>query len=445
MDKPRPPSSHLLGRPLAILPYALNALDDTLNAGPAGLKPLAEVAPTSTRLGRVAVIAMHGPVLTGIPDWLREYVTVCDPYQIAAAVKAAADDKDVSGIVLDINSPGGVVEGVDLAAEAVRDATAQKPVIACVRDMMASAAFWIGCGATTIITGRTSMVGSIGTFMRWTDWSGAFEQAGMQVQVYRSGDLKAPGQAGEAKNKFVDQTYSTLVEDTNAVFLRGVSLGRGLSVKQVEDRWASGRVWVGEQAIAAGVADQLGTLQDAITLALGPKPSSGSRAAALPPPDGGKEGRKMPPEILALLGLSAEATPEQIKAAMQQREQSAAAEARSSVLTALGLSEEAGQPSADLADFAARAADGSAYREALLDQLKARTIALQGNDEAGLQAAERAAKVWAKADIADLKAETERLQAQIDAALPAGRVAHNKDAANVTSKKAKPAAAYGLR
>lgn len=437
-----PTSSLFLGRPLAILPSALAVLEDTIRAGPDSLPRLTEVAPTSTREGRVAVIRLHGPVLAGMPGWMREYVTMTDPYELTAAVRAAAGDSTITGIVLDVNSPGGVVEGVDLAAEAVREAASAKPVIVAVRDLMGSAAYWIGSGASTILAGRTSIVGSIGTYMRWTDYSGMAEQEGVQIHVYRSGDLKAPGQMGEPHNEFVDQAYTAMVEDTNAVFLRGVALGRGVSETDVRERWASGRAWVGEQAIAAGVADRLGTLQDALTLASASKPRGGQRAASLTPPTGGKDGSPMPPEILALLGLSEDATPEQIKAALNKREAAARATERTTILTTLGVQEEDGKP-ADLSGLAAQAADGAAYRTALVDTLKARTITLRGNDEAGQQAADRAAKVWGKAEISDLKAEVDRLQGEIDTTLPNGRV--SKGGQESTPRPRRDASAYGVR
>lgn len=441
-----PPISYFLGRPLAILPSALAVLEDTIRAGPEHLTRLAETVPVSSREGRVAIIRMQGPVLAGVPDWLREYITFTDPYAFASAVRAAAGDNTVAGIVLDVNSPGGVVEGVDAGAEAVREAVKTKPVIVSVRDMACSAAYWLACGATRILAGRTSIVGSIGTYMRWTDYSGMYEQDGLQVRVYRSGDLKAPGQPGEAHNEFVDTTYSTMVEDTNNVFLRGVSLGRGVSDSDVRSRWASGRAWVGEQAIAAGVADQLGTLQDAITLASAGKTRGGTapRAALLTPSPDGKDGSDMTPELLALLGLQADATPEQIRAAILKREQTAKAGERAAILAALNVTEEEGKP-ADLPGLAAQAADGAAYRTSLVDTLKAHTITLRGNDEAGRTAADRAAKVWGRADVADLKAEVERLQVEIDSTVPNSRVSKDPKDPDAAPTRKPPASAYGVR
>lgn len=426
------PLSLFLARPLAILPSALDALEDTIRAGPGGLTPAKASAPATVREGRVAVVRMHGPIWAGAPAWLGEFMGLTDPYVLAATLRALAADKDISGIVLDVNSPGGVIDGVDEAFEAVKAAAAVKPVIASVRDLMGSAAYWIASAASTIVAGKTSMVGSIGTFVRWTDYSRMAEEDGLQVYVYRSGDLKAPGQPGEAHNEHVDTTYTSIVEDSNAVFLAAVAQGRGVSVAQVRERWASGRVWVGEHAVAAGVADRLGNLADAVRLAGAAKTPS-SRAAS----SGGKEGH-VPPEILKRLGLSADATPEQMAAALDALETQASAAARAEALEALGLDE-----GGDLKALAAQAADGAAYRQSLVEQLQAHTVTLQGNDESGQQAAERAAKVWGQADISDLKAEVERLQGQIEAAVPAGRV--STDGKPEATRPRHSAQAYGLR
>lgn len=448
MPKPLPappPGSPLLGRPLAILPAALAHLEETIRAGPEHHTRAAEAFPLGTREGRVLVLRLYGPVLSGAPSWFREYgVQYIDPYEIASAVRAAANDKSVTGIVLDVNSPGGVVEGVDEAAEVIREAAQIKPVIASVRDVMGSAAFWLGSGARTILARRTSIVGSIGTFMRWTDYSGMYQESGMQVHVYRSGDMKAPGQSGETHTPEVDETYTALVEDTNAVFLRAVSLGRNVTPQDVQTRWGRGGVWVGEQAVASGVADRLGTLEDALALASASTPSTRGRAATLTPPTGGKDGHPMPPEILALLGLTEDATPEQIKAAIQKREAAAKTAERTSLLAALGVTEEDGKP-ADLTALKAQAEDGAAYRTALTGQLKAHTITLRGNDDAGQAAAERAAKVWAKADIADLKAEVERLGSEIDTTVPNARISRAPAADKDAPRRPVNPSAYGVR
>ena len=119
----------------------------------------------------------------------------------------------------------------------------------------------------------------------------------------------------------------------------------------------------------------------------------------------------MPPEVLAMLGLSAEATPEQIQAAIQEQRKTAAATERTNMLAALGLSEEPGKP-ADLGALAAQSKDGLAYREAQLDRLHALTITLEGNDEAGVKAADDAREVYASQSLDRINAQITRLEAR---------------------------------
>ena len=160
------------------------------------------------------------------------------------------------------------------------------------------------------------------------------------------------------------------------------------------------------------------------------------------PPDG-KDGSDITPELLALLGLQADATPEQIRAAILKREQTAKAGERAAILAALNVTEEEGKP-VELPGLAAQAADGAAYRTSLVDTLKAHTITLRGNDEAGRTAADRAAKVWGRADVADLKAEVERLQGEIDNTVPNSRVSKEPKDPDAGPTPQPPASAYGV-
>jgi signal peptide peptidase SppA len=404
------PSSYFLGRPLAMLPSAVAQLEELLAAGPSAAS--ARLASTVPAAGPgVRVINMDGPVLAGLPDWLMEAIGAVDASQVAAQVAAAAADPDVTGIVLMVNSPGGMVSsGIDEAATAIRAANTMKPVIAYAPNLAASAAYWMISGARVIVTSSTGLIGSIGTYLRWTDFSGAAEQQGVQVHVYRSAPGKAPGQPGEPHSEHVDEALATMVDDTNAVFVQGVALGRGLPIATVQDRLATGRVWVGEQAVAAGVADQLGTFADAVRLAGGSITPSQPRRAASHTPIGGK----MTPEQLAALGLSAEATPQEIQAALDARNQAQTQHASltNRITAGLALAEGADAPADPLATLTAQAADGRAYREAQLDRLASLVIVTEGNDPKGQQAAADAREVYASQPLDKIAAQITRLEAK---------------------------------
>jgi len=439
---PKTPSSNWLGLPLAILPSALDSIEELLAAGPGAVGVRAATQTLSSGSPGVRVITLEGPVMTGLPDWLKEYVKAVDPVQVAADVRAAAQDPDVTGIVLVINSPGGTVTGVDDAATAVREANAVKPVVVYAPDLMASAAYWIGCGARAILTSSTGLIGSIGTYLRWTDYSGQAQQQGMAVHVYRSAPGKAPGQPGEAKNAHLDEALTSMVDATNAVFVQGVADGRGLPLAQAQERLATGHIWVGAGAVAVGVADQIGSFADAVRLAGGtPQASRSTRPAALSPARAETlTGGTMPPEVLAMLGLGAEATPEQIQAAIREQRVNAAATERAGMLALLGLTEEPGKP-ADLANLAAQASDGVIYREAQLDRLHALTITVEGNDEAGIKAADDARAVYSAQTLERISAQITRLEAKRDT-LPGGSLVKHGD--KTTAPKPLNLSVYGL-
>lgn len=149
----------------------------------------------------------------------------------------------------------------------------------------------------------------------------------------------------------------------------------------------------------------------------------------------------MPPEVLAMLGLSADATPEQIGAAIEKQKRAAAQTERANMLAALGLSETPEQP-ADLAAVKRQAADGAKYREDQLDRLHALTITVEGNDERGIAAADDAREVYGAQSLERISGQITRLEARRDS-LPSGPLSQSKQADAAPTPKLK-LSAFGL-
>jgi ClpP class serine protease len=142
-------------------------------------------------------------------------------------IRRLADDPDIAGIMLRIDSPGGTVAGTPDLAAAVAAAAKKKPVHAFVEDFTASAAYWVASQASRIVANdRTAMVGSIGTFVGLYDFSAAAGQDGIKAIVIKSGKFKGAGFAQ----------------------------GRGLSVADVESL-ADGRVHVASDAVDRRLID----------------------------------------------------------------------------------------------------------------------------------------------------------------------------------------------
>jgi len=170
-----------------------------------------------------------------------------------AVLNAMRDDK-VKAIALLIDSPGGTVAGTrDLAAQ-VAEASKQKPTVAYIEDLGASAAYWVASQAREIYANPTAMVGSIGTFAVIQDASGAAAQLGIKVHVIRAGEFKGAGTAGtEITREQLDQ-WQQIVDDLNEHFIRGVSDGRRLTLLRTR-QLADGRAHIAATASHLGLID----------------------------------------------------------------------------------------------------------------------------------------------------------------------------------------------
>ncbi len=180
-------------------------------------------------------------------------------------IRGALADGRVRGIVLEINSPGGTVHGTQELADLVDRARAEKPIAVFATGQMASAAYWIGAAADKLfISGDNVFTGSIGIVATHVDRSKAEEQMGVKTTEIVAGKYKrvaseyAPlGKEGRAHmQEFVDYLYSVFVNDVAAY--------RGVSTERVLSDMADGRVFIGRQAIEAGLVDGVSTLDDVV-------------------------------------------------------------------------------------------------------------------------------------------------------------------------------------
>jgi capsid assembly protease len=198
---------------------------------------------------------------------------------IGQQLAQALADPSVTGIVLYIDSPGGAVDGTQQLAEQVYAARGQKPIVAYTDGMMASAAYWIGSAADTVlIAGDTTQVGSIGVIATHVDRSMAQAQNGVKVTEVKAGKYKGHGSsngplgAGEV-------TLQDQVDKLYEVFVDTVARNRGMTAEEIQAA-AEGRVFIGKDAIEAGLVDGVSTLAGAIALAAGTPPATSQAPSA---------------------------------------------------------------------------------------------------------------------------------------------------------------------
>jgi signal peptide peptidase SppA len=187
--------------------------------------------------------------------------------QLTEMVYEAADDPEVDAIVLDVDSPGGTVSGTDAFSDVVATAAAVKPVVAFANGCMCSAAYWTGSAASMVITERTAAVGSIGVLMVHADFSKMDEKFGVKYTVLTAGKFKAVGNDYGPLSDEDKQVLQAELDKLYQIFVGTVAENRGVSIDAVISKMADGRVFIGSDAVDAGLADRTGNLQDAIDAA----------------------------------------------------------------------------------------------------------------------------------------------------------------------------------
>lgn len=184
--------------------------------------------------------------------------------QLRRDIRAAAGDKDVSAILLAIDSPGGTVAGTsDLAAD-VAAARQRKPVWAHIDDLGASAAYWIASQADAIFANSpTALVGSIGTIMTVYDLSKNAEKEGVRAMVFATGPLKGAGTPGTEITDEQAAYFQSMVEESQQYFDAAVKTGRGLSSSELQSV-KTGGVFSAVTAKSLKLIDGIRALDDTI-------------------------------------------------------------------------------------------------------------------------------------------------------------------------------------
>ncbi len=209
-----------------------------------------------TRPDGVAVVSLRGICGRHLSD-LDIACGGCDVEAVAAALRAADDDPVVKGIILDIDSPGGSVGGVNACADTVL--TLRKPCIAYVSELCASAAYWIASQCDAIYIDSTADVGSVGVYCAFLDESKKFEMEGLKTILTTTGANKGrelPGLSLSDENLAVRQS---VVDDIFAVFKWRVTSAR----EEINEEFLDGRTLVGETAVKHGFADEVASFEDA--------------------------------------------------------------------------------------------------------------------------------------------------------------------------------------
>lgn len=272
-------ADRVLNRPLLIHPgkaeVILQVLASRIDVSPAALGPDASRFVGSYKYSDsgvpyrvengVGVLTIDGS-LVNRGAWIGANSGLVSYEGIGAQLDAFMLDPKVDAVVLDLNSPGGEATGMFGLADKVRGYRGRKPIVASVNDVAASAAYGIAAQADRIVVSQSSIVGSIGVVLLHVDRSKELANKGQTATLIYAGDHKVDGHPFAPLSDSVKADIQREVDSIYGLFVGSVGDGRpALGAKGA--RATQARVFMGADAVANGLADVQGSLDDAMRLA----------------------------------------------------------------------------------------------------------------------------------------------------------------------------------
>ena len=281
-------AARLFGVPLAIHRPKLDVILAVLGprvgladlaAAPGYTPPQRDSSATSGSPPGVAVIPIHGTLVRRTVG-LEAESGLTSYAGLAAQLDAAIGNPEVSAILLDIDSPGGESGGVFDLADRIRAASQIKPVWAVANDMAFSAAYALASAASRVFVSRTGGVGSIGVIAMHVDQSEKDAQDGVHYTAVFAGDRKNDLNPHEPISNEAHAFLKAEVNRIYGLFVETVARHRGIESSAVRDTEAG--LFFGQAAVAMGLADAVGTFDDALAqllASLSPNPTPVAVAA----------------------------------------------------------------------------------------------------------------------------------------------------------------------
>jgi HK97 family phage major capsid protein len=259
--------------PWAILPEKLEQICEFLAARAEGHLSAGEIEAAigdrrpKQRMqgGGVAVLPVYGTISQRM-DMLSEMSGGTSTENLGAAFDRYMADPDISTVVLDIDSPGGTVPGVMELSDKIFEARGKgKRIVAVANSMAASAAYWIATAADDVWVTPSGVVGSVGVYTIHQEGSRMFDEAGITTTIIKAGEHKAEGNPYEPLPEDARAYTQAQIDEIYGEFVGAVARNRGVTVAKVESDFGQGRVLKAKGAVAAGMADRVGTLEQVLS------------------------------------------------------------------------------------------------------------------------------------------------------------------------------------
>ena len=179
--------------------------------------------------------------------------------KIMSEIDDAKKNKNIKGVLLLVNSPGGSVAPSVELAYAIKELAQLKPVVAYASGIMASGSYYASIWANEIIANPGAMVGSIGVIFQGTNVEELMETIGVKTQTVKAGRYKEAGTPTREWNSYEKEELEKVINDTYNMFISDVANARKLK-KEDHTKYADAHIFTSNQAKKVGLVDEVSTL-----------------------------------------------------------------------------------------------------------------------------------------------------------------------------------------
>jgi len=214
---------------------------------------------------KIAIIYATGTIATGESFYTPMLGRVMGSKTICRAISSARKSNSIKGVVFRIDSPGGSALASDIIWREVELTRGKKPFVVSMSDTAASGGYYIAMGADKIVAQPTTVTGSIGVFAGKFDLRGLYEKLGINKEVITRGknaDLFSDYHSFSPEER---EILLKMIGNIYKNFVHKAAMGRKMTDEEI-DSLGRGRVWTGEQAKKNGLVDELGGIDEALSL-----------------------------------------------------------------------------------------------------------------------------------------------------------------------------------
>lgn len=211
----------------------------------------------------IACVSLKGLMLKNPSPLERVFLGATCTETFTSQMNDLAMNESVQGVILDMDSGGGSVQGVIEASNAVERLSKKKPVVAYTDGMIASACYWVASQASDIVASPSARVGSIGVYLPIADYSDQYASEGIKVDVIKNKDGKYKG-VGVEGTKITDEQKNQMQDEVEDIFTDFKDAI--LSKRVIKEEAMQGQAFMAKSAVAMGLIDAIGSFEDAFYL-----------------------------------------------------------------------------------------------------------------------------------------------------------------------------------